>query len=162
MRDFFVVSTPVADGERFAILWRDDFPVGPLLWSSSPEDWRRVFDRYLQTAPLIEEQQARAQLAEMGLPSDAVDEQIQRARDIHACNEQTSWESTTRIGCRNSQRQEVIRKTVLAGTLPYQRVYVLHCGDCGHEYGANGCEVHARRCPQCQAGSPGLLMPDIE
>jgi hypothetical protein len=162
MRDFFVVSAPAADGERFAILWRDKFPVGPFLWSSSTEDWLCAFDRYLHTATLIEEEEVRAQLAEMGLPSDDVDEQIQRARDMRACNEETTWESTTRIGFRNGQRQEVIRKTVRAGTLPFQRVYVLHCGDCGHEYGANGSEVHARRCPQCQAGSPGLIISDTE
>ena len=26
------------------------------------------------------------------------------------------------------------------------------CGDCRGEYGANGCDLHARRCPVCQGG----------
>jgi len=160
--DFFVVSTPAADGERFAILRPEEMPFGPFLWSGSLDDLRRAFDRCLQTAALLTEESLRAQLAEIGLPSDAVEDQIERARNMHASNEQLVWERTTSIAYRNDRGQEVIRKTMLAGTLPYQKVYVLRCGDCGHEYGANGCEVHARRCPQCQGGSPGLLMSDIE
>ena len=38
-----------------------------------------------------------------------------------------------------------------AGTLGSQKVYVLRCGHCGHEYEADGCEVHSHRCPRCQS-----------
>ena len=160
--DFFVVSTHVADGERFAILRRETMPVGAFLWSSSMEDWRRAFDHYLRTAARLSEEDVRAQLSEMGLSSDAADHQIRRARTIHALNEQTTWERTTRIGYRNNHGQEVISKTSLAGSLPEQKVYVLHCSDCGHEYGTNGCEVHGCRCPHCQGGSPGLPTSRVE
>src|SRR5688572_26273700 len=104
--DFFVVSTPVTDGERFAILRRETTPIGPFPWSLSPEDWRRAFDRYLQSAGLLREEEVRAHLVEMGLSSDAVDDQIRRARNLHTFNEQTSWERTTRIGYCNTHGQE--------------------------------------------------------
>lgn len=160
--DFFVVSTPVTEGERFAILRPDDMPFGPFLWSGSLYDLRRAFDRCLRTATLLTEESLRAQLAEMGLPSDAVEDQIERARKMHALDGQMIYERTTSIGYRSNHRQEVIHKTRSAGSLPHQRVYVLHCGDCDHEYGANGCEVHSHRCPRCQGGSPGLPISDIE
>lgn len=34
----------------------------------------------------------------------------------------------------------------------------LRCLDCKHEYGANGCDVHERKCPNCQKGKVGLLL----
>ncbi len=33
-------------------------------------------------------------------------------------------------------------------------------GECGFEYGANGTDVHLRRCPKCQAGAPGEPLPE--
>ena len=157
--DFFVLCAPVAEGERFAIVRPDAMPFGPILWST-PEDRFRGLARWLQTATFVTEDELRAELAHMGLPSDDVEDQIERARRIHSGKETLTWERTTRVGYRNDRRQEVVRKTDLAGTLPDQRVYVLRCGDCGHEYGANGCEIHDRRCPLCQAGPPGLSVTD--
>jgi hypothetical protein len=63
---------------------------------------------------------------------------------------------TTRPGYTNRNEQTVVRKTDLAGTDHLQYVYVLRCGHCGHEYGANGSDIHERRCPDCQQGAPGL------
>jgi hypothetical protein len=63
---------------------------------------------------------------------------------------------TTEPGYRNRNGQVVIRATHLAGTDHYQYVYVLRCGDCGHEYGANGSDIFQRKCPNCQGGAPGL------
>ena len=42
--DFYVVSVPTVDGERFAILRPDHVSAGPLFWFSSIEDWRQRFD----------------------------------------------------------------------------------------------------------------------
>jgi hypothetical protein len=154
--DVFVVSTPAADGERFAILRHDTISLAPFVWPSSLEDWRSAFDRYLESVARLREEDVRAQLTDMGLSTEAVDHQLRRARHLHFCNEQTTWERTTAIGYRNEHGQVVIQKTALHGSLPDQRVYVLRCGDCGHEYGANGSELHLCRCPQCQGGSPGL------
>jgi hypothetical protein len=63
---------------------------------------------------------------------------------------------TTRTGYINRNRQTVVRSTGLPGTDHLQYVYVVRCGDCGNEYGANGSDIHLRRCPGCQGGAPGL------
>ena len=34
-------------------------------------------------------------------------------------------------------------------------IYVLSCGACQHEYGANGSDIWLRRCPACEGGRPG-------
>ena len=153
--DFFVVSTPAAGGERFAILRRETMPIDASLWVS-PGNWLDTLSRWVQAAPLVSELDLRAQLAEMGLSTHAIETQIERARRMHTLNEQmpTTWERTTRIGYRNEYGQEVIRKTQSAGTVPDRPVFVLRCGDCAHEYGANGSEIHSRRCPQCRGDSP--------
>ena len=56
----------------------------------------------------------------------------------------------------NRNGQVVIRDTGLSGTDHLQRVYQLGCSHCGHVYGANGTDVHERKCPRCQKGRPGL------
>ncbi len=63
---------------------------------------------------------------------------------------------TTTIGFTNPRLQTVIRATRLPGTDHGQKIYVLRCGSCGAEYGANGSDIHARRCPSCDGGRPGL------
>lgn len=68
----------------------------------------------------------------------------------------TSDKGTTIPGYVNTNEQKVVRKTNLPGTDHGQWVYVLHCGKCGHEYGANGSDIHLRLCPKCQGGKPGL------
>ncbi len=63
---------------------------------------------------------------------------------------------TTTIGFVNPHGQENIRATDLPGTDHLQKIYVLRCQHCGHEYGANGSDIHLRRCPECQSGATGL------
>ena len=63
---------------------------------------------------------------------------------------------TTAVGYVNRNRQTVVRKTDLPGNDHNQVVYVLRCSDCGHEYGANGSDIHARRCPGHDGGAAGL------
>lgn len=36
-----------------------------------------------------------------------------------------------------------------------QKVYLLACKRCGFLYGANGSDIHDRKCPQCQGGKAG-------
>jgi hypothetical protein len=64
---------------------------------------------------------------------------------------------TTAAGYQNRNGQTVVRSTGLAGTDHGQSVYVLQCGGCRHEYGANGSDIFQRRCPACQGGRPGLV-----
>jgi hypothetical protein len=155
--DVFVVSAPLAEGELFAIVRREEMPIGPYLWFKSLEGFRDAMIGLLETAPMLSEEEVRAQLADMGLPSDDIEDQIERARRMHTLNAQAlsgqfAWETTTAIGYRNTHGQEVTQKTDRAGTLPHQRVYVVRCGQCGHEYDADGCDVHSSRCSHCQAG----------
>jgi hypothetical protein len=67
-----------------------------------------------------------------------------------------STKGTTEVGYRNPNGQVVIRATGKEGTDHLQKVYVLRCVHCSTEYGANGSDIHARRCPECQDGRPGL------
>jgi hypothetical protein len=63
---------------------------------------------------------------------------------------------TTIPGYVNPHSQVTIRNTQLAGTDHLQYVYQLACSKCGHNYGANGSDIHERKCPKCQGGNPGL------
>jgi hypothetical protein len=56
----------------------------------------------------------------------------------------------------NRNGQVVVRATGLRGTEYGQWVYVLRCQSCDNEYGANGSDIHLRRCPTCQGGAPGI------
>jgi hypothetical protein len=60
---------------------------------------------------------------------------------------------TTTPGYVNRNQQTVIGLSDAAPTLHGQKVYVLACGSCGHQYGANGCDVFQRKCPECQGGA---------
>lgn len=57
---------------------------------------------------------------------------------------------TTAVGSANRNRQTVVAPTGKAGTDHGQYVYVLRCGDCAHEYGANG---------EAISGSAGVRVP---
>lgn len=69
---------------------------------------------------------------------------------------QTGRGQSTQPGYVNRNGQEVIRATGLPGTDHGQYVYVLRCGTCGHEYGANGSDIWLRRCPNHDRGAVGL------
>ena len=69
---------------------------------------------------------------------------------------------TTAPGYRNANQQVTVRKTSIDGTDHRQKVYVLRCERPAHpvaaarDYGANGSDIHIRKCPVCQNGAPGL------
>jgi len=65
---------------------------------------------------------------------------------------------TATVGYENRNQQTVVRKTDLPGNDHNQVIYVLRCGKCGHEYGANGSDIHARRCPGHDRGATGLAI----
>ena len=65
-------------------------------------------------------------------------------------------ERTTDVGYENLNEQTVVHATNMEGNLPGQKVYVLKCLRCGATYGANGCDIHLRRCPACMGGQPGV------
>ena len=93
----------------------------------------------------------------MGLTGDVVTKQIVRARSIRQMNATGGlWEVVTKVGYRNEEGQEVVLKTARTGSDPEQRVFVMRCTVCGHEYGTYGSEIPHRCCPSCQDGPPGL------
>jgi hypothetical protein len=150
-----VLCVPMPQGERFAIIHAETmiartFPPQP------GERWPDAVRRYVASNQLFTEERVRVQLAAMGLDEAAVSMQIQRARKLKECNERSSWDHVTAIGYRNREGQQVIRKTEREGTAPGQRVFILHCTVCDHEYGTDGCDIYNRLCPKCQDGPPGL------
>jgi hypothetical protein len=66
----------------------------------------------------------------------------------------TYW---TTPGAVNSKGQSVVRDSGIRNRHS-QRVFVLRCGHCEYEYGAQGCDVFLRKCPRCQGGKPGEAM----
>lgn len=62
---------------------------------------------------------------------------------------------TTDPGYVNRNNQKVIKNTGLPGTDHRQYVYELECLDCRRHHGANGTDIHQRRCPYCDPRSMG-------
>ncbi len=155
VRPPIVLCVPMPEGERFAII--ETMKMIARTFPPKPgERWPDAMRRFFEGEPLLTEADLRVKLAEMGLDEAAASQQIQRARRLKEFNELTSWVQITTIGFRNREGQQVIRKTARAGSAPGQRVFVLHCTVCDHEYGADGCDIYDRLCPKCQDGLPGL------
>ena len=64
--------------------------------------------------------------------------------------------TTTLPGFINPHGQITIRNTGVPGTDKNQYIYQLACSICGQIYGANGSDIHERKCPVCQGGRKGL------
>jgi hypothetical protein len=63
---------------------------------------------------------------------------------------------TTKVGFVNDNLQVVIRNTGLPGTDYGQQIFQMGCSICGHVYGANGADIHDRKCPKHGGGAEGL------
>jgi hypothetical protein len=116
-----------------------------------------AMERALRALPPLSEEQVRQQLAGRGWRPDAIDASLVRARRFIQLETSMplEFDRITRIGYRNRDGQEVIGKTGRVGP-DNQRVFVMRCGVCGHEYGSYGCDADIRRCPECQDGAPGI------
>ena len=117
-----------------------------------------------RTEPSLSETEVRVELLTRGLADLEIDKRIARARRTresatHIGPGSFVFERITRIGYVNRDGQEVIRKTARSGPQD-QRVFVMRCRVCAHEYGAYGCDTDIRRCPKCQDGLPGLPVPE--
>jgi hypothetical protein len=162
-----VISVLQADGERFVLVDADvrgDFAERFVrAWTTEPAEERvRAFQQgwadFLTDHAAVTESDARLQLSHHGLVAEEIDEKIVKARRFREWAPESRAERTTAIGYRNVRGQSVTRKTDRFGASPFQRVYVMHCAHCGHQYGANGCDTHTCRCPACQNGSPGIVV----
>lgn len=72
----------------------------------------------------------------------------------------SEWRSgsgpSVQIGVVNPHGQICTGHRGKSGTDHLQLSYRTECGHCGDAYGANGSDLHERRCPACQDGAPGL------
>lgn len=156
---FVVLSFERPEGERFAIFRHNDW-----LRAASPAQWGAAtthiaaMEQFVRSLELLTEESLRTRLEEMGIATDTVAQHIERARNTRQMNSKGgSWEIVTAPGYRNEEGQVVVAKTVRTdGDEPSQRVFVMRCSVCAHEYGTYGVEIPHRQCPNCQDGPPGL------
>jgi len=156
--DFILLTLPSPEGDRFAILPKERLIVdASRFWIEA--DRVGELERVFSGLDWLSEADARASLAAQGLSPAAIDERLAQARRAHAVvtSAPTTIERITRVGYRNPDGQEVTHKTERAGP-DGQRIYLLRCTVCGHAYGAYGCDIDIRRCPQCQDGPPGVTL----
>ena len=146
--------------EQFVMIERSSlFPTLEPGQPASREQWMDRFARLLHQPPLSEAD-VRDALLRRGLSAREIDQQLTDARRKYdvMTSQTTSWEHITRIGYRNPDGQEIVRKTDVGGPQG-QRIYVLRCTVCGHQYGAYGFDADIRRCPECQDGPRALPIP---
>ena len=158
--DVILLKLPNQDPEQFVMIDRDElFPTLSPGETASRELWMNRFARLLEQ-PHLSEADVRAALARRGVSEAGIDEQLASARRkfMVMTSGPTSWEHVTRVGYRNPEGQEIVRKTD-AGGPEGQRIYVMRCTVCGHQYGAYGIDADIRRCPECQDGPAGVSFP---
>lgn len=152
-----VSAAASAKAEQFVMIDRHELfqTPGPV----SRERWMEHFAQLLQQPPLSEAD-VREALLQRGFSARDIDDQLATARRKYTVmtSKPTSWEHITRIGYRNPDGQQIVRKTDVGGPQG-QRIFVLRCTVCGHEYGAYGIDADIRRCPACQEGPSGLPVP---
>jgi hypothetical protein len=159
--DVILLKLPGDGAEQFVMMAHSElFPgLGPGE-AATRQQWMDRFARLLQQ-PRLTEGDVRQALLRRGLSGREIDERLAASRRKFAVmtSQPTLWEHTTRIGYRNADGQEILRKTDKGGP-EGQRIYVLRCTVCGHEYGAYGIDADIRRCPACQDGPPGVQVPE--
>jgi hypothetical protein len=153
---FVVLSFERPEGERFAIFRPDEWMRSAATSHWTIRDRTVAMEEFVRSLELLTEESVRARLVDMGLAGDAVTNHIVKARNLRQMNKGGSWERVTDIGYRNEEGQEVVARTDRVGGDPGQRVFVMRCSVCGHEYGTYGPEIPHRCCPDCQDGPPGL------
>ena len=90
-------------------------------------------------------------------PEDAVTRGApQDDQDFPAAHFRDGGGRTVKIGYLNDNGQECQGHRGQAGTDHNQLAYRMECSQCGHIYGANGSDVHHRKCPECQGGAAGI------
>ena len=75
-------------------------------------------------------------------------------------SQQGEWKSggglSVQIGYVNPNDQICLGHRGVPGTDHMQLAYRVECARCGHVYGANGSDMHERRCPACDQGAAGI------
>jgi len=157
---FVAIQVSPPDEERFVLLETATLGFRPFAQPGSTADRVAAMHEAVMALPRLSEADLRGQLADRGESPADIDRCLARARRMATllpAGGPVSFavETITRVGYRNADGQEVVRKTGRTGP-DNQRVFVLRCQVCGHEYGTYGCDADIRRCPACQDGPPGL------
>lgn len=63
---------------------------------------------------------------------------------------------SAQIGVVNRNGQRCCGHRGVTGTDHLQKSYKVECTYCGFVYGANGTDLHERKCPECQGGAAGI------
>ena len=63
---------------------------------------------------------------------------------------------SVKVGNINRRGQLCCGTRWVKGTDHNQYAYKVCCTHCEHIYGANGSDMHERKCPKCQGGEPGI------
>ena len=111
--DVVLLKLPQREPEQFVMIDRHElFPTLPKGQPASREQWMDHFARLLEQPPLSEPA-IREALLHRGLSSRAIDDLLAAARRKYEVmtSQPTSWEHITRIGYRNPDGQEIVRKT---------------------------------------------------
>ena len=151
----FVSSRVGLDGEQFCVIRPNAVPLFRI--GSVTEIPDRIA-KYAAQLEWLTEDDLRRQLTADGVSDEDIERQLSRSRALRGWVHQHVLERTTQIGHRNEHGQIVVAKTLMQGTKPFERIFILRCEGCGYEYGTDGCDIHARRCPACQDGGPGVTM----
>ena len=73
---------------------------------------------------------------------------------------QIEWQDgdgeSVEIGYLNPNGQQCCGHCGVSGNGFNQYAYKTECTICGCVYGANGADMHERRCPECQGVAPGI------
>jgi len=109
-------------------------------------------EKMIQNARRLERQTRR----EEGHPPPRIEPTIGNNREQRMATFRDGSGTTTKVRYVNKRKQECLGHRDRAGTDYNQRAYKMRCGHCEHIYGANGSDVHHRRCPKCQGGKPGI------
>lgn len=161
IHDVVLLKLPGEGTEQFVMMSRSElFPALTPGEPPSREQWMEQFPRLLHQ-PRLTERGVREVLLRRGLSARDIDEQLTTARRKFAVmtSQPMLMAHMPRIGDRNADGQEILSKTDRGGP-DGQRIYVLRCTVCGHEYGAYGIDADIRRCPACQDGPAGLPVPE--
>lgn len=71
-----------------------------------------------------------------------------------------TWQSgdgpSVQIGFVNDNGQRCCGHRGVSGTDHLQKAYKVECTRCGYVYGANGSDMHERRCPVSDEDKPGI------
>jgi len=158
--EFMVMPVPAAKTETFVIVETQSMvsQFGRAMLRTSTTEERLVeMAEYLKACPALNEADTRLEMTKRGLSQKECDDRIHNARRMLTLisDDAFVFERITKPGYTNREGQEVVRKTPQTGPVG-QRVFVMRCRVCGHQYGVYGFNADICRCPACQDGLPGV------